>query len=252
MRAPVLPTFLPPPRRRSLSGLSVSAALHALLLLAIFTPWLRRYHILSAEGSGLPGTGGGGGGSAAQYIALPALRAAAPAPTPPVPVVETPVVPPPVVTPTEIPPPTPAPDSVPQQAQPSSAQPGGGAAGQGPGQGGGAGGGTGGGTGTGIGAGAGPGTGGSVRGTPPQLRGLLIPPLDGVPRTLRGKTIVVQFFVSAAGAVDRVETIPEITDARYRRVFEDVMKGYKFRPARDSLGGIVAGMTSTEVTLSNN
>lgn len=252
MRAPVLPTFLPPPRRRSVSGLSASAALHALLLLAIFTPWLRRYHILSAEGSGLPGRGGGGGGSGEQYIALPALRPTPPAPATPVPVVEPPVVPPPVVTPTEIPPPTPAPDSVPPPAAPSTTQGGGTGAGQGPGQGGGAGGGTGGGTGTGIGAGAGPGTGGSERGTPPQLRGLLIPPYDNTPRALRGKTIVVRFFVSSTGVVDRVETVPEISDARFRRQFEEVMKGYRFRPARDSVGLPIAGMASTEVTLFSN
>ncbi|HVX90020.1 MAG TPA: hypothetical protein VG940_13880, partial [Gemmatimonadales bacterium] len=137
MRAPVLPTFMPPPRRRSIGGLSVSAALHLLLILAIFTPWLRRYHVLSAEGSALPGTGGGGGGNGAQYIALPALRPAAAPPAAPVPVVETPAVPPPTVVPTEIPPPTPAPDSVPTPPQPAAAQPAGGAAGgQGPGQGG--------------------------------------------------------------------------------------------------------------------
>ena len=252
MRAPVLPTFLPPPRRRSVSGLSVSAALHLLLILAIFTPWLRRYHILSAEGSNLPGTGGGGGGSGEQYIALPALRPAAPTPAAPVPVVETPAVPPPTVVPTEIPPITPAPVSVPTPPQPSATQAGGTGAGQGPGQGGGAGGGRGGGTGPGPGAGAGPGTGGSERGTPPQLRGLLIPPDKNIPRELRGKTIVVRFFVNSEGRVDRVETIPVITDGGFRRQFEDVMKAYRFRAAKDSLGLPVAGMTSTEVTMFNN
>lgn len=230
----------------------MSAALHLLLILAIFTPWLRRYHILSAEGSGLPGTGGGGGGSGEQYIALPALRPAAPAPAAPVPVVETPPVPPPTVVPTEIPPNTPAPDSVPTPPQPSATQAGGTGAGQGPGQGGGAGGGSGGGTGPGTGAGAGPGTGGSERGTPPQLRGLLIPPDKNIPRDLRGKTIVVRFFVNSEGRVDRVETIPVITDGGFRRQFEDVMRAYRFRPAKDSLGLPVAGMTSTEVTMFNN
>lgn len=81
---------------------------------------------------------------------------------------------------------------------------------------------------------------------------MLIPPFDGIPRSLRGKTLVVRFFVNGTGAVDRVETIPVITDTRYRRVFEDVMMGYRFRPARDSLGGIVNGVTSADVTLPNH
>lgn len=253
MRAPVLPTFLPPPRRRSIGGLSASALLHGLLLLVIISPWFRRYHWLSAEGSDLVGTGGGGGGGGERYIALPALREQArQSATPVVPPVETPAVPPPTVTPTEIPPPTPAPDSVPPQpVQPQTTT---GVAGPGSvvGQGGGAGGGTGGGQGTGIGAGAGPGPGGSQRGTPPENRQMLFPPLEGTPRALRGKSLTVRFYVNTEGRVDRVETVPVIEDRKFAGEFDLLMKSFRFRPARDSLGGIVAGIALGVVTLSNH
>ncbi|MEO6067448.1 MAG: hypothetical protein ABJB33_02375 [Gemmatimonadota bacterium] len=242
MRTPVLPTFLPPPRRRSISGLSASAVLHVLLLFLILSPWLRRYHIFSADGSDLAGTGGGGGG--ARYISLPALRpppAAARAVA-----VETPVVNAPVTVPTELPPPTPAPDSVPKPQPPSTA--GGTGTATGPGQRGGAGGGQG----TGTGGGAGPGTGGGERGTPPTPRQMLFPPLDGTPKALRGKSVIVRFFVNVDGRVDRVETIPVIQDGKFGRELESLMKSFRFHPARDSLGAIVAGIAVGEVTLSNH
>ena len=52
MRAPVVPTFLPPPPRRSAAGLVVSVVVHALIILAVLSPWLRRYHILNPLGAG--------------------------------------------------------------------------------------------------------------------------------------------------------------------------------------------------------
>lgn len=243
---------MPPPRRRSIGGLSVSAALHLLLILAIFTPWLRRYHVLSAEGSALPGTGGGGGGNGAQYIALPALRPAAAPPAAPVPVVETPAVPPPTVVPTEIPPPTPAPDSVPTPPQPAAAQPAGGAAGgQGPGQGGGTGGGTGGGAGTGTGGGVGGGTGGSERGRPPELRGFPVPPTDGTPRELRGKELPVTCYVGLDGRVERFEFGIPIENRAFRARLSDVIQDFRFKPAKDSTGATVRGVALVTLILAN-
>lgn len=251
MRPPVLPTFLPPPPRRSVGGLSVSAALHLLLILAIFTPWLRRYHLLSAEGSGLPGTGGGGGGNGAQYIALPALRPAAASPAAPVPVVETPRVPPPTVVPTEIPPPTPAPDSVPTPPQAAAAPPGGAAGGQGPGQGGGTGGGTGGGAGTGTGGGVGAGTGGSERGRAPELRGFPVPPTDGTPRELRGKELPVTCYVGLDGRVERFEFGIPIENRAFRARLSDVIQDFRFKPAKDSTGATVRGVALVTLILAN-
>lgn len=252
MRAPVVPTFAPPPRRRSPAGLAASVAFHALLLFIILSPLFRRYHLFSATGSDLPGTGGGGG-SGEQYIALPALRPfAARPPAPPEVKIETPVVTPPIVPPKVIPPPTPAPDTLPSHpaAPPSDSAGGASATGNGPGQGGGTGGGSGGGQGTGTGGGAGPGTGGGERGRPPEQRQMIVPPTEGTPKPLRGKSVVVRFYVNSNGGVDRIETDPEIPDGSFRNLFLDLMRGFKFRPARDSLGIPVAGVTSAIVTLS--
>jgi hypothetical protein len=252
VRAPVVPTFTPPARHRSFGGGALSMFLHGLLLFVIISPWFRRYYTFSANGSDVPGFGGGGGNRGEQYIALAALRPAArPAP----PAVEAPVtkpeVPPPTEVPTEIPPPTPAPDSVPQ-SQPSTTNGEAGAAAAGTaGEGGGAGGGTGGGQGTGTGTGSGPGTGGSLRGQVPTLRGFPIPPMDGTPRPLRGKDLLVRVFVGIDGRVDRYETEPEVTDGGFRRKLDDIIAGYRFTPARDSTGRAVPGITTVIMTLAN-
>jgi hypothetical protein len=252
MRPPVVPTFLPPPPRRSATGLAVSVVVHVCLILAVLSPWLRRYHILNPLGAGsLVGTGGGGGGSGEQYIALPALRPPAPA----APQVETPVappvVPPPTETPTEIPPPLPEADSIPA-APPAATQPGAGSGGTGPGSGGGSGGGNGGGTGPGTGTGSGPGAGGAARGRPPEPRVQTAFPLDGIPRSLRGKSHTVRFYVSAAGVLDRFEVIPALPAGRYREQFEESLRQYRFRAARDSLNRAVPGIHEIQVDFPNN
>jgi hypothetical protein len=230
----------------------VSTVAHGLLLLLIISPWFRRYHLLSAEGSDLVGTGGGGGGGGERYIALPLLRAEARAPAPVVPPETTPPVPAPTVIPTEIPPPTPAPDSVPQPRPAAQSEAGGTGAGNTTGQGGGAGGGAGGGQGPGTGGGAGPGTGGSERGRPPALKGFPIPPLEGTPRPLRGKEMIVRCYVGLDGRVERFETDPPIDDSRFRQRLNEVVTGYKFTPARDSTGQIVRGVAVVTLTLSNH
>ncbi|HET7041410.1 MAG TPA: hypothetical protein VFI13_05310, partial [Gemmatimonadales bacterium] len=225
----------------------------AALLVILLTPMFRRYHLFSATGSDLPGTGGGGGG--AQYIALPALRSFTPKPPAQAEVkVETPpVVTPPVVPPSVIPPPTPVVDTLPHQAPaPAHADSAGGAAGTGPGQGGGSGGGSGGGQGPGTGGGAGPGTGGSERGRPPEQRQMIIPPTEGTPKPLRGKELTVRFFVSSGGTVDRIEIDPDLPAGGFRNMFVDLMQGFKFKPARDSIGVPVAGVATVHITLSNH
>lgn len=249
MREPVLPTFLPPVRQRSYTELGVSALLHVALILVILSPWLRRYHVLSPNGTGV-GIGGGGGGAGEQYIALPALRPApAPAQAPVEAVVETPVVPPPVTVPTEIPPPTPVPDSVPaapvRGSEATSGSAASGAGGTGPGSGGG----TGGGQGPGSGSGVGPGSGSGERGRPPQLRGFAFLPTEGAPRDLRGKELTIVCYVGIDGKVDRYELTPPVADAGYRRKLDDMIRTVRFVPARDSLNRIVAGVTSLTLLL---
>jgi hypothetical protein len=233
------------------SGLSLSMLFHGLLLLVIISPWFRRYHVFSANGSDAPGFGGGGG-AGEQYIALPALRPETQtATTPVVKPVETPVVPPPVITPTEIPPPTPAPDSVPQPQTQSSPDQAGAAGSQTGGAGGGSGGGNNGGNGPGTGSGAGAGPGGSLRGTPPRDRRFVSPPLDGIPRELRGAVLTVQWFVDADGRVDRIETTPPLGNSAYSRRFEEAMLAWVFVPGRDSIGRAVPSIYSTTITLSH-
>lgn len=80
----------------------------------------------------------------------------------------------------------------------------------------------------------------------------MTPPFEGTPRALRGDTITVRFFVNSRGAVDRVEMIPMIEDLRYRRMIEDIMLGYRFKPARDSIGRLVNGIAYVQLTLPNH
>jgi protein TonB len=256
VRPAVVPTFLAPPPRRRFGGVALSLLLHGALLYVILSPAFRRYHVFSPNGTGGEAAGGGGGGSGAEYIALPALRAyAEERPVTPVevpPPVTTPPPPVPVEVPKEIPPPEPAPDSTPPPAAPAAQAPAAGTGpGEGPGQGGGTGGGTGGGVGTGTGSGVGPGTGSGLAGWPPEIKQLLIPPFERPPKELRGKTVVVTFYVNARGTVDRIETTPPIGDGRYRSLFQDAMLGFRFKPARDSTGRPANGVLPASILLPN-
>jgi protein TonB len=170
----------------------------------------------------------------------------APVPTP---------VPPPQAVEATVPPPTLPPPALPQQADtlPVPAADGGTAAGAGPGVGGGTGGGEGGGvgpgTGTGVGEGGGPGAGGeggTVR--PPELRDLAFP-FDNPPKELRGASLNVTFWVRVDGRVERYEVRPTITDRDYARKFDEVIRAFRFTPARAPDGSRVAGTTRVTFTL---
>lgn len=193
------------------------------------------------------GGGGGGGGRVVRLAALPA----APQPRPVVPPPQPATVPlaEPVPEPVDVPP-VPA-DSAPSppadSAGASGAGPGEGT-GRGPGTGSGEGGGSGSGRGTGTGAGRGPGTGGeggSARA--PEPRQLILPPAD-VPGSLRGTTIAVTFEVGPDGRVVDVQFEPEPGDRGFGRKLEEVMRGYRFRPARGEDGRPVAGRTTVTLT----
>jgi hypothetical protein len=240
-------------RRSPLPGI-LSVALHLLVILLAV-----RVGITTVEERGNPfadfaqrfgGGGGGGTGGSVAFITPPA------APPPPAPVpeaVEVPVVP--VVTPTVVPAPVPEPVEAPvvAVAPPDTVPAGaGGSAGTGGGSGGGAGTGQGVGTGSGTGAGSGGGSGGGVggggrAGSPPKTQQLIVPPLDH-PRALRGRTLEVTFQIDRNGRVTDIAVSPPIADRGYSRKFDEVMRGYRFSPARDPDGVAVAGVLTVEVS----
>ena len=76
---------------------------------------------------------------------------------------------------------------------------------------------------------------------------MILPPLD-YPKSLRGKTVAVTFWVGTDGRVERVATEPEISDGGFAKKFDDVMKNYRFRPARSPEGTIIAGTTTVSIT----
>jgi protein TonB len=237
-------------------ALGVSAVLHALAVWLLVhvtesdwnrTPTPGAFDLSRAAGGG----GGGGGGAEIHAFVLPAPPSApkATAPTP-----TKAVVPPP-----EVPKPTPKPVEKPAvEAQVAPAAPSSttvattaAGAGTGPGSGGGSGGGQGGGVGPGTGPGVGPGSGGGQGGTatPPVQQQMIIPPVEGVPKELRGITVSVTFWVRADGSVANVVIAPEIKHGDYERRFREAMLAYHFKPARSAAGLPIDGTFTQEVTI---
>lgn len=197
--------------------------------------------------------GGGGGGNRAAYITLPSSPRPAPQPPTPVPPPETPpqAVPPPVEESQVV---QPVPQPVDSLSPVATAEPGPAAAVSetGPGTGGGAGGGTGPGVGPGSGEGRGPGAGGGggvIR--PPELRDLAFP-FETPPKELRGASLDVVFWVRVDGRVERYEVQPVITDRDYARKFDEVIRAFRFSPARAPDGSRIAGTTRVTFTLPGN
>ena len=241
--------FLPADRRRSRLTPVVSLLLRVAVVALLVRVGRERAEERGRIAEALQLAGGGGGGGSAEYIML---RAPA-APPPPPEVVEAPI-----VVPTVIPPVEPEPELRQEFAVaiPDSAPPGAGAAGTGGGTGGGDGAGQGPGQGAGVGPGSGGGSGGGVagggrRGTPPEPRFLIIPPLDQ-PRSLRGTTVEVTFHLDARGRVTDLEVSPPIRDRGYARKFDEAMRKYEFKPARDADGRAVAGILPVTVSFSEN
>jgi outer membrane biosynthesis protein TonB len=253
-----LPRLSLPSGRRRYLGFGLSLAFHAVLLALVIVQGERLWQRTPSPGAPalflFQGGGGGGGGNRETYITLPSTPRVAPEPPPPAPPVEAPpeVVPPPVEQP-EITPPLPVPvDSTPAvtlvdtgTAAPSSGT----GPGQGDGTGGGAGGGRGSGSGPGSGEGNGPGRGGGggvVR--PPELRDLAFP-FETPPKALRGASLDVTFWVKVDGRVERYEVRPAITDRDYARKFDEVIRAFRFTPARAPDGSRIAGTTRVTFTL---
>ncbi len=103
------------------------------------------------------------------------------------------------------------------------------------------------GDGPGVGAGAGPGgEGGTLR--PPEPR-VISPPFDKPPKELRGVLLSVTFWVRADGQVERYQVEPQIKDRKYAKKFDEVMRAFRFTPARAPNGSRVAGTTRISFTL---
>ena len=235
---------LPAAGRRSRVAAFISFLLHAVIIyLAIrltATVALPEHSPIGDAIKMVLGGGGGGGkgGATFAHTVPPPPPVAPPIRPTPLPVVAQ--TPPPVV-----PPPAPVAAPPPAAASPATAGTGGGTGG---GTGTGEGPGSGSGRGPGSGGGSGGGNGGGNAGSPPESKQMIIPPVDGVPKELRGKTVEVTFFVTAAGLVSDVKVAPPIANNGYARKFDEVMRGYTFKPARDPAGNRIAGTTTVQVS----
>ena len=203
------------------------------------------------KNEGTPGRragGGGGGGGSVRMVSLPPLaKAAAQPPVVPLPPPQVPVVPlvvPPVAEPVQ----APLPDTLPARDPGAASGSGTGAGtGTGSGNGTGTGAGSGSGDGSGNGAGKGPGGGEGGKARPPEPRQLILPPAE-IPKALRGVTISVTFMVGPEGRVEDIRLAPEPEDRGFARKLEEVMRNYRFRPARGPDGQPVAGTITVELT----
>jgi hypothetical protein len=202
----------------------------------------------------LPGAGpaGGSGGNRVAYITLPSIPgpAAQPkftvkAPTPPPKRVQT-AAPEPVPV-SQIPP---EPVDAAAEAPPPDTSVAGFDGGPGPGAGETAGTGGAAGTGAGVGPGTGPGTGGGEGGSrrPPEPRDMAFP-FDSPPKELRGASLDVTFWVRADGRVERYQVAPRIRDRKYAKQFDEIMRAFRFTPARAPNGSRVADTITISVTL---
>jgi hypothetical protein len=186
---------------------------------------------------------GRGGGNRVAYITLPSLPE--PAPT-------VAKAPPPVRTPKAVavalPDPVPTAPPAAEVADTGPAKPGAAAVGSSaPGNGVGPPAGGAGGAGQGQGSGADSGSGGG-RAQPPEPRDMAFP-FDNPPKELRGASLSVTFWVRMDGRVERYEVVPEIKDRDYARKFDEVMRAFRFTPARAPDGTRVAGTTKISFTL---
>jgi hypothetical protein len=238
-----------PGAARRYEGLTLSLLLHAVLLIVLVAHGDRIWSRTLAPGDpALRGgeSGSGGGGRRVAYITLPSI----PKPVPPPQIEVTPPAPPPDLVQTTVPEPAltlPTPVPMADTAAVAEAGDAGGPANRlaGDGTDGGAGTGAAPGAGVGTGAGAG-GEGGTFR--PPEPRDMAFP-FDPPPKELRGVSLSVTFWVRVDGRVERYVVEPEIKDREYAKKFDEVMRAFRFTPARAPDGRLVAGTTRISFTL---
>ena len=236
---------MPAPAQRSRGAMAASVIVHAVLI--ALTVWVTT-EIAAPRGGAISdalqratgGGGGGGSGGSAFAITPPRTTAAAPVEVPPV-VVPAIIVPPP-------PPETPEPVATFAQRDTAAGVL---AVGAGGGSGGGQGSGVGPGSGSGTGPGSGGGSGGGVavgrEGSPPEPRQFIVPPLE-YPKSLRGQTVAITFDVAADGRVTDITVAPPISDRSFSRKFDEVMRSYRFKPARNADGQPVRATIIVEVS----
>ena len=245
-RAPVVPILRFPKSPSRYSGLAASIAVHLLLLAMLVSHGERLWSRTLAPGDAALRAGGstrgGGEGNRVAYITLPSL----PEPAPTVAKAPPSVSPPRAVAVRD-----PAPSAPPaaQVADTAPVEPGGppAAGSSAPGNGGGPPSGGAGGTGQGHGNGADSGSGGG-RARPPEPRDMAFP-FDNPPKELRGVSLSVTFWVRMDGRVERYQVVPEIKDRDYAKKFDEVMRAFRFTPARAPDGTWVAGTTKISFTL---
>jgi hypothetical protein len=250
-RAPLTLKLKLPPSRRRYSGLTASLVLHGVVLGLLLTQGDRLWSPTLVPGDALTGRGssGGGGGNRVAYITLPSI----PEPAEPALPRAAPVPPPKLVArPATVPEqpeavlPQPA-DSSRTETAPALTAAGDTGAGVGASQGLENGPGQGQASGPGRGTGAGPGgEGGKVR--PPEPRDMAFP-FDNPPKELRGISLNVTFWVRIDGRVERYTVEPEIKDRDYAKKFDEVMRAFRFTPARAPDGTRVPGTTRISFTL---
>lgn len=250
-RSPVPLTLKLPRSEGHLGGLALSLILHAGLLALLVLGGDRIWHATRTPGPLLLSTrpAGGGGGNRVAYITLPSFpepRVSTPPKAPPRPARPRAVTPPVEAEPV---PSLPADtvsvalsaDTVAQPSPDSDAAAVSGVGklgeGQGPATG----------VGHGAGSGSGPGGGGG-NARPPEPRDMAFP-FDNPPKELRGVSLNVTFWVRVDGQVERYTVEPEIKDRDYAKKFDEVMRAFRFTPARAPSGRAVAGRTMITITL---
>jgi hypothetical protein len=60
--------------------------------------------------------------------------------------------------------------------------------------------------------------------------------------------VEVKFMISAEGVVTDVEVHPAIRNKDYAKRFDESMRAYRFKPARDESGKAVAGVYLITIT----
>jgi hypothetical protein len=74
-------------------------------------------------------------------------------------------------------------------------------------------------------------------------------PFDTPPKELRGVSLSVTFWVQVDGKVERYTVEPEIKDREYAKKFDEVMRAFRFTPARAADGTQIPGTTRISFTL---